>query len=211
MDNFYKNYKTDYQFFDLNDFTTYVGNTVAGIYQKMFDVRRQEFRQEKKDEVVTFDEGMLSEQIVTVKREGEVLIAELKEPIMSFLTDVNNSGIQSIFIVNPKGSHNEIERTSLSQLWQLQYIPKVNKMFFHGGKNKITIVNKSDCNVSEIKVYYIPQMYDCAYIPETIANEAIANTVLLMKQMHDKTVVKKSLDNNDNEILETEIDKEQTR
>lgn len=207
-DNFYQNYKTDYQFFDIDDFILYLGNTIAGIYQTYFDKQRQEFRSEKKDEVVTFDEGMLSYEDIVLSSANNTLTATLSEPIMSFLTDKSNTGVQTIKILKPQ-CNCEVERSSLSSEWQLDLIPKVNKVFFRAGNTTVTFTNKSQFNISTatVRIYYVPQMYPCAIIAQGIANEAIAKTVLLMRQMHDKNVVKKSLDNNDNAILETEIDK----
>lgn len=206
MDDFYQNYKSDFQFFDLDDFITNVGQTIAGIYQKYYELQYKDLRGERKDEIVTFDTGMLSSQPLEVKEENGKLSAVITQPVMTFMYDQNNTGLQ---VVQDAVNSVEIERTSVTELWQLNYMPKVNRVFFYGGIDKVHFVKSGDCNISKVNLLYIPAMHPDAVVADTVADAAIQQTVLQMRQMAEKQIVKKSLDNNDNKILETEIDKKQ--
>lgn len=204
MDLFYKDYKSDFQFFTLDDFIDNTGNTIAGIYQKYYEAQYKELKGEKKDEVVTFDTGMLSEQILDVKRKDELLYAEITQPIMTFMYDQNATGIQ---IVQDLNNGEELDRTTLTELWQLKYLPKTNRIFFYSDVNKINFVNKGSCNLTKVRVLFVPQMYPDAIIADTVADDAVQQTVLQMRQLMDDQVVKKTLDNNPNMIPQTELNK----
>lgn len=204
MDNYFQNFRSDFQFFDLQDFIDNAGQTVAAIYQRYYELQYRELRGDRKDEVVTFDAGMLVEQILKVENKGGNLFADLKQPVMTFMYDQNSAGIQSVFNT---ADNTELDRTTVNELWQLPYVPKTNRTFFYSGINRLNFVNKGDCNVKEVRVWYVPSMYADAIIADTIADEALQTTILQMRQLADKQVVKKSLDNNENKILETEIDK----
>jgi hypothetical protein len=205
MDLFYRNYKADNDFFDLSDFIEYTGNTISGIYQKAYDLQYQMNRQERKDEIITFDSSMLSEQELEVKDTGGQLVATIKEPIMAFMGDNNTSGIQEMFIIAPVGGC-ELMRTSISARFQLQYLPYTNRVYWYGDRQKIVFVKKGNGNVKTVRVLYVPSMYTDALIPEGIVDAAINQTVLQMKNIYDNTVVKKSLNENQNKTMETEID-----
>lgn len=207
-DAWYQDYKSDFQFFTLDDFINNCGNTIAGIYQRFYDQQYAMLRQERKDEVVTFDVGMLSEQILKVTNVNGILSADILQPIMTFMSDQSSTGIQLVY---DDKNRQQIERTTFSEAWQLEYAPKVNKIFFYPQVNKLSFINKGDCTIQEVRVLYVPAMFDEAVVADTVADEAIQKTILEMKQLADKNVVKKSLDNNENAILQSEIDKEQVR
>lgn len=206
MDEFYQNYRSDFQFFDLEDFITNVGQTVSSIYQKYYEAQYKDLRGERKDEVVIFDTGMLAEQILDVTNKDGILFSTITQPVMTFMYDQNSTGIQ---IVQDILNGTELERTSVTELWQLKYMPKTNRIFFYSDINKIGFVNKGDCNLKKVRVLYVPSMYEDAVVADTVADQAIQQTILEMRQLADKRVVKKSLDGNDNLLLEAEIDKKQ--
>lgn len=203
MDNFFASYRADFQFFDLDDFIRYTGNAVTKIYQTYYETQYKELRADRKDEIVTFDTGMLSEQIAEVENKDGVLIAKCLEPFMSFMWDQQNTAIQDVIIIEPAGSQ-ELERTTLAAKWQLNYMPKTNKIWWYPEIKNIYFVNKGTCNIKKVKILYIPEMYPEALIADGIIQDAIAATVLMVRQLTDKTVVKKTLDNNENLILPLE-------
>lgn len=204
MDLFYQSFKADFQFYDLDDFILYTGNAIAAIYQKYYEAQYKELKGDRKDEIVTFDSGMLSEQELEVKEVGDDLCAMLKYPFMTFLWDQQNTGVQSVVIIEPAGS-GDVERTSQSAKWQLNYLPKTNIIWFYPETKKIFFINKGSCNIKKVKIFFIPEMFPEALVADGIIQDAIANTVSMVRQLTDKTVVKKSLDNNENKILETEL------
>lgn len=215
MDNFYENYKGDDDFWELPDFITMCGNTAAEMYQTFYQQAYQMLRQEKKQEVVSFDAGWLLAQDVEVTKDGKFLFVELDKPVMTFPYDQSSIGIQNVFILEPY-SDDECERTSLSQKWQLKYTPKINKVFFYSDVapmncdvvSKISFINKGDCSIKKVRVLYVPVLNDGdAVIPDGIINGVISKTVLTMKQIAEGTVVDKTADSNNNKILQSELDK----
>ncbi len=204
MDNFYSSYKSDFQFFDLDDFMRYTGNAVSAIYQKYYEAQYKDLRAERKDEIVTFDTGMLSEQILEVENKDGELTAALKEPVMSFMYDQSNTGIQYVNIIEPAGSQ-EVQRTTINAKWQLAYLPKTNTIWYYPKIKEVGFINQNNCNIKKVSMLYVPEMYPEALIADGIVQDAIANTVMMVKQLTDKTVVKKTLDNNENKLQETEL------
>ena len=67
-DRFNQTYESDDDFFDIDDFINFAGNAIGDIYQMAWKEKYVELRQERKDEVVTFDSGILSQQILKVPR-----------------------------------------------------------------------------------------------------------------------------------------------
>lgn len=218
MDNYYLNYQGEDDFFDLEDFTTMVGNTIAGMYLTFYQQQYQMLRQEKKEEVITFDSGWLMEQDldVSVDKDTKSIYAILEKPVMSFPYDKSSTGIQNIFITDPFSSE-ELERVSLSSIWQLKYIPKTNVIFFcpdvspttcDGGYAKITFIKKGDCNIKKVRVLYVPSLNDGeAYVSDGVIGDAIIKTVMAMRQMESGQVIDQTNDGNSNKIMQSEIDK----
>lgn len=205
LDLYYVTYKSDFQFYDLDDFILYTGNAITAIYQKYYEAAYKELKGDRKDEIVTFDTGMLSEQELEVTSDcNDVLSATLTQPFMVFMWDQQNTGVQSVVITEPYGSA-DVERTSQTAKWHLKYNPKTNTVWYYPESDKIFFINKGSCNIKKVKVFYIPEMYPEALIADGIVQDAIANTVTLVRQLTDKTVVKKTLDNNENKLLETEL------
>ena len=124
---------------------------------------------------------------------------------MAFMGDNNTSGIQEMFIIAPVGGC-ELMRTSISARFQLQYLPYTNRVYWYGDRQKIVFVKKGNGNVKTVRVLYVPSMYADALIPEGIVDAAINQTVLQMKNIYDNTIVKKSLNENQNKTMETETD-----
>jgi len=214
-DLYYQNYKGEDDFWDLEDFITQVGNTIAGMYMQIYQQEYAMLRQERKDEVISFDAGWLLEQDVEVQKNGIGSYAILSNPVMTFPYDKSSIGLQNIFIIEPL-STDEVERTSLSQLWQLKYIPKTNRIFFYSDVaatdcltiSKVGFINKGTCNIKKIRVLYVPTMNDeNALVPDGLISDAIAKTVITMKQISNGNVVDQTADGNSNKILQTEINK----
>lgn len=206
LDLFYQNYKSDIDFWNLGDAIDFTGNAASAIYQNFYQQEYAMLRSEKKDDVVQFDIGWLDEQVLKVENKGGILISKLSCPVMTFPYDRQQSGIQLILITNP-ASIDEVERTSISAAWQLNYLPVTNKIFWYGDVGRIVFIKKGTCNAEEVRVLYVPVMSADANVPDGIIDQVIMNTVNMMRQAADKKVIKKSLDHNQNEILETEVNK----
>jgi len=212
MNEFYQNFRGDNEFWTIEDFIDDAGDVVAGIYQAIYQQQYQENRGIKKDELVTFDTSILSVQILDVtKDENGKYFASIKKPIMSFAYDTKDIGIQQVFLYEPNNGF-LVERTTISELWQLQFAPKCNKVFGYVSSSGLTLINKSNClNINKIQVYYVPEMNPNALVPDGFIDQVITKTVQGKRILADKVIVKKGLDENQNKILETEIDKNQLR
>lgn len=215
MDNYYQQYKGEDDYWDLEDFVSMCGNTVSGLYSTFYQQEYAMLRQERKDEVISFDAGWLLEQEAEVQKAGDRLFAVLEKPVMTFPYDQSSSGIQTIFITEPS-SFDELERTNLGALWQLKYLPKTNRIFFYSDVektscvsiSKLGFINKGNCNIKKIRILYIPSMSDeFANVADGIIADVVLKTVLAMKQMAANTVVDQTADQNSNKILQTELDK----
>lgn len=214
MDNFYQAYKGEDDFWELEDFISMVGNTVASMYLSAYQQAYQMLRQDKKQEVITFDAGWLLSQIIDVETVKGKSSAILSKPVMTFPYDNNSIGIQDVFIIEPNCDE-PLERTSLGQLWQLKYIDEdCNVKFFYADvpdydcKIVSKIGFKNAGNVKKVKVYYVPSMNDGdALVCDGMISDAITKTILSMKQIATGTVVDETPNSNSNKILQTELDK----
>jgi hypothetical protein len=206
MDLFYQNFKSDAEFWEISDVIALAGNAASAIYTEFYQQEYAMLRSEGKDDVVAFDTGWLDEQILEIKQGDGFLIADFINPIMAFPYDRQSVGVQNVFIEDPLSIY-ELERTSISAIYQLKYVPITNKIWFCKDRDRLILINKGTCEVKKIKVLYVPSMNKDANVPEGIAERVLTETFNLMRQAADKTVVKKSLDQNVNKVLETEIDK----
>lgn len=208
QDEFYQQYKGENDFWELSDFITMTGNTVAGMYQQVYQQYYAMIRQEKNPEVVCFDSGWLLSQELEVKKDGDgFLTATLTKPVMTFPYDRSSSGLQEIFIIEPFNTC-PLERTSISALYQFKYLPKTNRVFFYQDMNKINFWSNIILNVKKIRVLYVPVMNDPeAPVADGIIADAITKTVSTLKQIAAGNVVDSTENQNSNKIMQTEIDK----
>lgn len=211
MDSYFQNYKGETDFWELEDFVRMCGNVISSMYYDFYKQQYGILRQDKKDEVVEFDAGWLLEQDADVKDGGAIL----PYPVMVFPYDQSSTGIQNVF----SGSNfDQLERTSISALYQLNYVPKCNRAFWYSDvsitdgvlvNSRIGIKNLSDVQIKKIRVQYIPSMdNENALVPDGIIGDAISKTVLTLKQMATGEVVDKTNDSNANKVLQTELDKQ---
>lgn len=220
MDNYYLNYRGNADFFGLDDFVFRAGAIINDFYQKTFMTKYNELRQEKinKAELVGFNVDMLSSQDLEVKlhREMQEYRATLSQPVMTFSYDQSETGYQLVTPLSPKKVN--IERTSISELWQVQYLPFTNRIFWYPDNGDLVFLKKGDCNISKVRLYYIPSLRnkDGEVVGDTpigdgLAHMAITTTVMTMKQQAEGTVVKETNDLNPNKVMESEINKTSLR
>lgn len=211
MDAFYQGFRAaNSDFFTLEDFIYHVGATLTDAYNEEYKQQYGLMRAEKKDDIVSFDPTWLNEQQLKVERKDGLIFAKLEEPFMNFTYDQSSVGIQSVFSLKPN-PWVELERTSINQQWQLQYTPQTNRIFFIPLKDQIRIIQKGDCTVSEVLIYYVPAISAKMEVPDGLVRYAIDTTVVRMKGLKEGVLVKKSMDGNENSLPATEIDKMQAK
>jgi hypothetical protein len=210
MDSFLTTYRVTTDFFDIDDFIFHCSAAAAAIYQSLYEREYAKQRQDgEKDSVVAFSNDFLSSQILDVKKEGGEVFAKLKEPVFSFAYDQSNTGFQNVFCVLPKPAY-ELERSDVDELWQLEYLPKTNRIFWAVDGDKILLISKGQCNVQSIKLLYVPQINANNpenLLPDGIVKAVIESAVLSIKELGKDKVVKKTTDMNENKVVQSEANK----
>jgi hypothetical protein len=211
MDNYYKDYKGNTGFFELDDFIFRAGATISNIYQQTYQDSYKELRQDKnnKEELVAFDTELLSVQELDVKG----LESEVNCPVMSFLYDKSNTGYQFLLPIEPKDVI--FERSTMDDLWIYDYLPYTNRIFWRLQNGKIKFFKNCLGGIKKVQLYYIPsiqnkngEIYGDTMIADGLVDMAINGTVLKMRQIEQGIIVKKENDLNNNMTIETEINKE---
>jgi len=207
QDLFYQEYKSMTDFFDIDDFVRFCGNAVGGIYQAAYEKLYAAIRNDKKDEIVGFDEDMLLDTTLTVKGEkyGDKFV-EFGDDVFHFMYSNQDVGVQNIVILTPDNNV-DIERTTLTLRLAKKYRPRVNRVFWYSDNSGLYFQCEGNTNVKEIRVYYVPKVSDSMKIPDGLVQDVIAKTVMLVKESAKNLVIKKSVDNNDNKLMETEVNK----
>lgn len=210
MDDYYQNYADNTSYFQLNDFIIRVGNIAADFYRQEWRRQYDEFRQEKRDETVSFDPTVLAEQIIEVKRVNNEFVGELKAKAMTVPFDLQTTGFQ-YFFDNKNGD--ELERSNIGETWTYKYLPYSCRKFARIDGNKVKIFTNAIGGIQEVRVLYVPsiQVGDVdAEIPDGMVEYVIANTVGYMRSQAQGKIIKKSLDNNLNMAFETEMNPKAT-
>lgn len=210
MDQFLQTYRVTTDFFDIDDFVFHCAAAAAAFYQQLYEKEYARMRQDgQSQEVVSFSNDFLSSQICDVKFEDGKRVAKLKEDVFSFAYDQSNVGVQNVFCFNPKPEY-ELERSDVDELWQLKYLPITSRIFWALNGSDIEIVKKGECNVQQIKVLYVPEINSNnpeALLPDGLVSPVIASVVGTMRDLGQGKIVKKTMDQNDNKSVETEINK----
>jgi hypothetical protein len=210
MDAYYQQYRAASEFFDLEDFVFHIGATVADAFQQEYRTQYAELKQEKSDSVVAFDPSWLNEQILNVENKDGELVAILTNPVLNFAYDQSTVGIQNVFSVKPNPGV-ELERSTVNETWQYKYLPKTDRIFFRPERDKIKFFKNGNGNVNKIRVLYVPAIGENMEIPDGLVDYSIKTTVIKIRSLGDKNIVKKSLDGNQNKLIETEADKLQVK
>lgn len=212
MDAYYKDFKGNTGFFELSDFIFRAASTIASLYQKMYDAKYLELRQEKiaKDELVGVDSDLLSVQELEIENSADGRSeAKLKYPVMSFFSDKSGVGYQFVL---PVGVRVNLERSSMDEIWQYNYLPTTDRIFWRPQNGKLVFYKNGVCNIKAVELYYIPSVMDCdgevfgdAMIADGLVDAAVNQTVAMMRQIEQGMVIKAGLDGNENKVLQTEL------
>lgn len=206
MDLYYKQYKSPSDFFDLADFITHTAGVVGNLYMEGYKKQYAELRQDQKDEVVAFDPTILNESILKVEKdEHGDWCSKLEHGVMSFPYDEQGIGVQDVIPIRPlKGV--KMERTTLAAHWQLEHVPNCNIVFWYLQRDKVKFLNKSSVQLHEVQIWYVPSIYDPAFlVPDSIFEFVVTTSAATIKEIVKGTTVKQSVDGNANQIPQTEI------
>lgn len=205
MDLYFKNYRTPSDFFTEDDFLVHTAGVVGNLYMEGYKKDYAELRQERKDEVVSFDPAILNDEFLEVERKDGELFSKLKHGVMSFPFDEQGIGLQDIRAIQPLNGV-KIERTSSAAIWQLEYVPNCNIIFWCLQRDKVKYINKSAVNLQKVQIWYVPSIHDPAFlVPDSIFEFVVTTSAATIKEIVKGTVVKTSNDLNPNQIIQTEI------
>lgn len=207
MDLFYQNYKSNSDFFDIEDFVRHCSGVMAGYYNQMYERARAEMRQERRDEIISFDADILLPQILKIKEDKDAgeLYADLEFPVMSFPFDEHGVGVQDIYAKHPNNKIN-FERTTATAKYQLKYVPACPVIWFYKSVNRIRLINKTTTKLMEIVALTVPSVANPKLqVPDAIVEYVVTTAAATIKQAGQAVVVKKSEDENPNKLPQTEI------
>ena len=152
----------------------------------------------------------MSEQVLEVKIVDGEMTAKLEQPFMSFPYDNQSSGIQQVFPTRRKDGQN-LERSNLNEIWQYKFLPITDRIYWYVDCDGIKFFVNSIVPLNKVRVLYVPLVNKDMRVPSGLIDFVTTNTVGKMRSIAQGKVIKKSLDLNQNEILETEIDKAAAR
>lgn len=209
MDAYYRDFKADSQFFDIDDFIFHVGNTVTDLYLQEYRIEKARIRQEKSDEVVSFSSDWIPHVEVIFENKNGEISATLPKSVMAFPFNSDTVGVQDIIATSPRGA--KLERGSISELWSYAYLPDSDRIYWWVEQNNIFAFKKGSANLQKAKVFYIPVMDGDSEVPDGVINYVILTTVTNMRQMETGVVIDKTNDGNSNKVLQSEINKNSLR
>src|SRR5678809_1502902 len=123
-DLYYTNYKSDNDYYSLDDFVVFCAFTAGEFYSTEFRNQLAEKRQVSDDSVVSFSAAVLDKMDLDVKRNDDGdNFAEYTNPVFSFVYDSQMSGIQNVEALG-KNRDCRLERTTRDSSWNLDYVPK---------------------------------------------------------------------------------------
>ena len=211
MDAYYQDYKTDVQYLDIDDFVFLAGATYA---DRLFQLYQQEYgriRQSRNPEFVSFSPDLLVSKVVEIDENG---FTQFCEKVLSFAYDQQGIGIQLIL---PVGAQNmQFERATLQQRWAFGLVPKTDRIFWYQRRNKegktsVTFYNHTPSLLKKVEIFYVPGIGPDMEIPDDSVDWVQNNTLQKMKAAKNDVVIKESIDNNKNNVLEGEINKTSIR
>jgi hypothetical protein len=196
-------------FFTIDDALRYAGDAAGEIYESAYREMYKEIRQEGKDEVVGFEEGILLEKELDVKGEkyGDKFV-EFGEDVFHFLYSSQDVGIQNVIVLSPSNCEASVERITFSKRLNKNYMPRVNRILFYTDNTGIFLQCLGNSRVDRIKVFYVPKPSKNMECPDGIVQMVITKTVGMLKEMSKGVIIKKDIDNNQNKVMESEINKQ---
>ncbi len=209
MDLFYQDYAPRDKFFDVDDFrfhaATYYSSTLNNLYQVI--------RRENKAET-GFSNVELPSQWLIVEDLDLQIDEELGRAyfiptygVFAFDYDAYANGINGVTPISKEcaGQKYEMIKIPNNQIWELQYMPQTNKVFYYLSPDNRVYCTK---NVKKVKVWYIPTVVgndDNCVLSDNIAADVIKNVLIIMVGARDGTIIQQSDDGNKNLDKATQV------
>lgn len=210
MDLYYQQYRDETSFFDEGDFIFHTGAAIGEVFRQEFALKYNELRQEKQDSVVTLSSDILVEDVLKVVRKDGEIYAEMEDDVFSFPFDQQNSAIQNVVPVMPRGAC-ELLRSNMAVQWQNKHVPFTTKVFWWAEPRKIRFYSPANVTLAEVKVFYVPAISDRMKVPDAVAKLVRDDVIQSMRAAQQGAIVKTANDLNPNKIIQTEMNLNATK
>ncbi len=204
---YFQDYAETSQFWDENDFNYHAGAAYAELLRQEYINEYNLMRADGEYNIVSFSHDWLKVE-PQLKREKDEMgfYINLPQPIMSFMYDKRDVGVQNILSASGKMG-TEYIRSSIDELWVDSFLPISPKVYWALLRDKIYL----NTNVGEppllSKLVYVPGISDDLDIPDTRVWSVMAITLEMMRKAAANYVVKETSDQNANELPVTEADR----
>jgi hypothetical protein len=207
MDLYYQQYKSQEDFFELEDFMFYCSVAYAFLLQEDYN---EMYKASKQDTGIA--EGEINPEwyvpeVLNVKRNPvtDEWEAQLTNKPFSFRFDKTFSSIGNIEAAG--GNCQKFIRSHANRNNFRDRLPNTKNVYWYPQGRKITFKNVK-CGLKSVRIYYIPSLADLA--PETEISEAFGEPVMkrtlaLMFEARNGKVINLTNDQNVNAVMESEI------
>lgn len=208
MDLYYQQYKTNSDFFEIDDFVFQAGAAWGLSMQQEWSQKYAAERSEGNTDIfIGFDTDLQNQVILDVENKDGRYFSIIPDEIipMSFKYDNQSTGIQRLIPLGASGC-GELIRADIQTSWMDCYIPTSNKKFWQPSpNNQIDYSNLGTCNLKKVAMNYIPSgdMYDFN-IPSTREVEIIQTGLQLMVAARNGKVIPRINDLDGNKVIEKE-------
>lgn len=209
MDLYYRDYKSDDQFFDLEHFAFLSVGAYVGLVNEEGVLNKAMNRQQTGVSFIEISPDWIREEEVKVEKKGKRNIARLKYKVFAWDFDAMASGIQRV-VVDTDSPCSELQKISQRDLQYTCFLPLNSQgMYAVMTCDELHIL----CDVEKVTVYYVPlpsiDNMDLE-IHEDKQNDVIREVINLMLNPAG-TVVDKSNDSNPNAVPAGELNPTLTR
>lgn len=219
MDLYYGQYKTDEDYFGLDDFISQVKSEYANIITNEYNNDKLLNKQLHGFSFVTIPNDLLKSVDIEVKNDGGQRYADLPAPVFIFPYDSMNSGVQYVLPLINKGdsdivssNHGAFVKVSVNDRWQLELITHGTRNYYSIEYQRIVFDKLYLKELKKIRVVYVPEvssLKDDDQISD--GRVSMVENAVLQKMLAAKNgaIVDMSNDSNTNKVVETEINKKQ--
>jgi hypothetical protein len=207
MDLYYRSFKTDQGFFDLEFFSRQVDYAYAKILRELYRQLRQELRADRAAafDAITFEDRWLSQQTVELKKipERGLWEAHLDKPVFSFPFDQSFTGYQSVTperIGDCVLVRSSLERQNLT----FRFRPASSVVFWWPEGVDTLLFTDACCPV--VRVSYVAGLDDDTLIMESTAFEIQAAVLQALLGSKSGNVIDETNNSNANTVIEKEAE-----
>lgn len=178
---FYRDYKTETDFFDTPHFTYLSCATYATMINTMFGDEKTRNKQSDGFSYVNLSGPWIVTEQCEIKEEKGQKFIETSMPCFCFDFDAMASSIHSV-VKGAKGQCGDLMRISNKDIWKLEYAPVTNDIYYYQLGEKIILPNLK-CDPGKLTVHYLPALLPSnpkCTVPETMVDGIITTVLQIM-------------------------------